>query len=161
MPKKITEAGIKEYLQTLSKTPGRIAAATSGHDETRLRTPPTPGEWSAVQILAHLKSSADVWAYSIYAMLTLDNPQLADIHPRAWAKIQKYEKVTFAETLLAFEVERRNLLRILHGLSFEDWGRSSTFIGKVNTFTIFGQTMRMAMHDLDHCQQIEAMFASL
>lgn len=158
MPKKVTEAGIKEYLQVLSETPVRIAAATSGHDETRLRTPPAPGEWSAVQVLSHLKSSADVWAYSIYAMLTLDNPQLADIHPRAWAKIQQYEKATFAETFLAFEAERKNLLRVLHGLSFEDWDRTCTFIGKVNTFTIFGQTMRMAMHDLDHCQQIEAVF---
>lgn len=158
MPQKITEAGIKEHLQTISEAPGRIAAATKGVDETRLRTPPAPGEWSAVQVLAHLKSSADVWAYSIYAMLTLDSPQLADIHPRAWAKIQKYETLPFAELFLAFEVEHKNLVRILRRLSFEDWGRTSTFIGKVNTFTIFSQTMRMAMHDLDHCQQIEAMF---
>jgi hypothetical protein len=34
---------------------------------------------------------------SIYAMLMLDNPELACIRPRAWAKKQDYAALSFAE----------------------------------------------------------------
>ena len=72
MPKKITEAGISLHLQTLRDTPQRIAACTQGVTELRLTTPPAPDAWSARDILAHLRGCAEVWSYSIYAMLTLD-----------------------------------------------------------------------------------------
>jgi hypothetical protein len=155
MPKKITEAQIREHLQTLRATPQRIATYTEGLDERRLSTPPAPGEWSVVEILAHLRGCADVWSYSIYAMLTLDSPELAHIHPRDWTKKQNYSTLTFTENFQAFKVGRDNLVRILEGLSFEEWGRSARFIGKANIYTIFGETMRMALHEVDHNHQLE------
>jgi hypothetical protein len=42
-------------------------------------------------------------------------------------------------------------LRVL----FADWNRSARFPGKVNTFTVFGETMRMVLHASDHWEQIE------
>ena len=45
MPEKVTEAGIKQYLQNLIDAPQRIAACTQGLDEARLTTPPAPNEW--------------------------------------------------------------------------------------------------------------------
>jgi hypothetical protein len=160
MAKKIIEAQIREYLQTLTQTPQRILDCIKGMDESQLKTPLAPKEWSIVEILAHMRGGADVWSYSIYAMLMLDNPVLAFIHPRDWAKKQQYATLSFAENFEAFKVGRDNLVRILGGLSFEEWGRSATFTGKVNTFTIFGETMRMALHDADHCNQLERLLLS-
>jgi hypothetical protein len=91
-------------------------------------------------------------------MLTLDKPQLAYIHPREWTQKLGYAALSFADNFEAYRIGRANLLRILGGLSFEDWNRSATFIGKANVYTIFGETLRMAEHDLDHSQQLEAMF---
>jgi hypothetical protein len=159
MPKIITEAGITTHLQTLRETPSRIAALIEGKTEADLRLAPAPKEWSTVEILAHLRACADVWGYTIYAMYMLDNPQLAFIHPRDWTKKMGYMKLPFAENFLAFQVERKNLHRILEKLSFEAWGRSARFIGKANTQTIFSQAMRMALHELDHCNQLETMFS--
>ncbi len=160
MPKKVTEEAIKLHLQTLTETPPLILNCTKGMDETQLIAPLAPGEWSMVEIMAHLRACSDVWSYSIYAMYTLDNPQLAFIHPRDWAKKLGYAKLTFAENFMAYEVGRMNLLRILNGLKLEDWDRSAMFIGKANTFTIFGETMRMALHEDDHSQQLKTMFLS-
>ena len=160
MPKKITEDQIESYMQTLIDTPGRLAALTEGMTEEQLSAAPAPGEWSLAEILAHLRGCADVWGYSIYAMFILDNPELADIHARTWAQKMGYAKLTFAENFTAFQVGRENLARILAGLSFEQWGRTSRFSGKVNTHTIFSQTMRMALHERDHLQQIETMLSS-
>jgi hypothetical protein len=160
MPKKITQEQITVYLQTLCETPQRIETIIGDSDETRLRTPFVSGEWSAVQILAHLRGCAEVWSYTIYAMLILDNAELAYIHPRDWVKKLDYEKLSFEENFTAFKIERSNLIRMLEKLTFEDWGRSASFIGRANTQTIFSQTMRMALHELDHCKQLEAMFAT-
>lgn len=160
MPKKITEAQITEHLQTLHDTPQRIAAVINGHDETHLRTAPMPDEWSALQILAHLRGCAEVWGYTIYAMLILDNPELAHIHPRDWTKKLGYDKLSFEENFTAFKVERNNLIRMLEKLSIEEWGRTASFIGSANTQTIFSQTLRMTLHELDHCQQLETMFST-
>jgi Holliday junction resolvasome RuvABC DNA-binding subunit len=160
MSKKITEEQISLHLQTLKSTPERIAAAIKESDETRLQTPFVLGEWSAVQILAHLRGCAEVWSYTIYAMLILDTSELAHIHPRDWVKKLGYEKLSFEENFTAFKVERNNLIRMLEKLTFEDWRRSASFIGRANTQTIFSQTMRMALHELDHCKQLEAMFAA-
>lgn len=161
MPKKASDAQIALHLQTLREMPGEIAALTAGMSEARLRTPPEPNEWSLVEILAHLRSGADVWSYSIYAMLTLESPQLAHIHPRAWAKLQCYETLSFAENLQAFTLARRNLLRVLERLAFAEWERNATFTGKVNTTNIFGEMYRMAMHEADHWQQFNKTVAAV
>ena len=126
--------------------------------EEELSTAPSKKEWSAVQILAHLRAGTEVWSYSIYAMIMLDSPTLAFIHPRDWDKKMKYKKLTYAENLLAYKVNRINLLRILKGLSFADWGRTATFVGKANIQTIFNKVHTMASHDRDHRQQLETMF---
>lgn len=160
MPHKATEAEIKRYLQTLLDTPQLLTTWTQGLDEAQLKTPPAPKEWSLVEILAHLRACADVWTYSIYAMLMLDKPTLTHIHPRDWMKFQGYTTLSFAENFLAYSVGRDNLVRILEPLSMDQWERSCTFIGRHNTFTVFGETMRMALHELDHRQQIKAMLST-
>ena len=156
--KKITEDQIRLHLRTLVEAPQRISACTRGLDEARLRMAPAPDEWSVVEIMAHVRGCAEVWSYSIYAMLVLDNPELTFFHPRDWSKKLGYASLPFAENFQAYKLGRDNLVRILDGLPFEAWGRSARFTGKTNPYTVFGETLRMARHELDHCQQLETMF---
>ena len=160
VPKQVTEAQIREYLHTLSDAPQRIFACTQGLDELRLKTPPASKEWSAAEIMGHVRGAAEVWTRSIHDMITRDSPQLTYVAPRDWVKKQQYMKLSFAENLEAYRAERENLMRVLQGLTLAQWNRSATFVGKFNTFTVFGEVRRMALHDLDHCDQLEAMFLS-
>jgi hypothetical protein len=93
-------------------------------------------------------------------MLIIDDPELTFIHPREWAKMQRYETLSFAENLQAFDIERENLLRKLKTFPFETWARTTRFTGKVNTHTIFSQVDRIALHEAQHCDQLEAMLSS-
>ena len=63
----ITPEEIQEVLALLVVTPVRIAERTTGLDEARLRQPPDKKEWSALQILSHLRACDAVWTYSFHA----------------------------------------------------------------------------------------------
>ena len=149
----ITPDEIEKYLSLLSATSRCLTKATQGFDEARLKFKPDEKSWSVSDILAHLRSCADVWGESIEAMLAEDNPTLPYRHPRQWIKKMNYPDLLFHESLQAFQMQRKNLLKILKSLSFEDWSRTAMI--KNREHTVFSQTRRMALHEDVHCQQIE------
>ncbi len=52
---------IEQVLALVAATPHRIAALTADLAPAQLHTTPNPGEWSANDVLAHLRACADVW----------------------------------------------------------------------------------------------------
>lgn len=123
-------------------------------EDVELKRRPEEGEWSAAEILAHLRSCQDVWSYSIYAMLLSPEPALAYVHPRPWTKLMQYELLPFAASLDGFESDRRDLLRILGSLKEQDWESSATIKGR--THSVFSQIRRMAKHEEEHWPQLES-----
>src|SRR5512134_225148 len=96
----VTEAGIAELIALAEATPRRIAASSAGLDTVRLSQPPAPGEWSALEILNHLRACEEVWMHSVHAMLAHENPRLQEIHPRQWIKsTNPYTAQSFANGL--------------------------------------------------------------
>jgi len=155
----ITPAEIEKYLHLLSNTTHRLMKATQGFDDVRLQYKSDEKTWSANEILAHLRSCADVWGDSIEAMLAEDNPILPYRHPRQWIKKTNYPYLLFPESFKAFRMQRKKLLKILKSLSFEDWSRAAMI--KHREHTVFSQTRRMALHEDVHCQQIEELLESI
>jgi DinB superfamily len=148
-----TPSEIEKYLGIISETPLRIGQASKGLDEARLQFKPEDKSWSANDILAHLRSCADLWTHSIYAMLAENNPEFSDINERKWAKVTRYAELSFSESFQAFSSQRENLLRVLKALPFESWERSAIIFGRKHT--VFTQTRRLAKHEGEHCEQIE------
>jgi len=151
---KATPVEIQEYLTLLQKTPLRIDKITGGVEESRLQARGSKDEWSVNDILAHLRSCADVWGNSIEKMLLTDKQTQLYAHPRKWIKKTDYPKLPFHESFRAFKTQRRKLLKILKKLSFQDWERSATIEGRAHT--VFTQVRRMAKHEDVHCEEIEA-----
>jgi len=150
---KATPSEVREYLELLGKTTQRITSITKQVDEARLQAKPGKDEWSANDILAHLRSCADVWGDQIEKMIAKDKQKLPYAHPRQWIKKTNYRELSFHESFQAFKAQRRKLLKILNGLSFDDWERSATIKGRKHT--IFTQVRRMAKHEDVHCAEIE------
>ena len=144
---------IEKYLGLLSNTSRRIMKATQGFDDVRLQYRIDKKAWSVNDILAHLRSCADVWGGSIEAMLAQDRPTLPYRHPRQWIKKTNYPNLLFDESFQAFRLQRKNLLNVLNNLSFEDWSRAAMI--KHREHTVFSEIRRMALHEDVHCQQIE------
>ena len=71
----------EQILTMLAETPPRIAALTAGLAPVQLRTKPSD-EWSANDVLAHLRACADMWGNCIVAILTQDTPTLRAVNPR-------------------------------------------------------------------------------
>ena len=152
---KITETEIAGFLEILEQSPRRMRSASKGIPLARLHVRPAKKPWSVNDVLAHLRSCADMWGGSIVAMLTEENPTLPDVHPRKWIKQTDYPEMDFRESLEAYVSQREELLRTLKKLSFEDWPRGAMIGGRKHT--VFSQVRRMAKHESEHCEQIEAL----
>jgi DinB family protein len=149
---KTTPQEVEHYLKALDETPRRIKALTQNVDEARLQFKADQKTWSANEILAHLRSCADVWGDSIETMLAEVNPRIPYRHPRQWIKKTNYLELPFHESFQAFEVRRKKLLQVLKSLSFKDWSHGGTIQGKEHT--VFTQARRMATHENIHCEEI-------
>ena len=151
---KATLAEAEKYLQVISETPQRIARAINSMDERQLLFGADAKAWSVNDILAHLRSCADLWTYSIYAMLAENEPEFSDINERKWAKVTRYAELPFHESFQPFSMQRDNLVRVLRAQPFESWEKSAIIFECKHT--VFMQVRRLAKHETDHIGQIEA-----
>ncbi len=154
-----TPADIQTFLATLAATPQRLASASAGLESARLHFKPDKKTWSANDILAHLRTCADVWGKSMIAMLEQDHPTLRYVSPRTWIRKTNYPSLEFHASLLAFTGQRNDLLKRLEPLAFEDWSRAASFTATTlgRQETVFSYARRMALHESVHCEQIEGL----
>src|SRR5512144_116480 len=156
---KATTSEINKYLQDLDEVPHRIQAVTQALGDARLRFKPDKNSWSVNDTLAHLRSCADLWTHSIYAMLAEREPEFSDINERKWAKVTRYAELPFEESFQVFSLQRKNLLHVLQTLAFESWERSAIIFGRKHT--VFTQARRMAKHENEHVEQLESLLRDL
>ena len=75
---------IPQLLTLLAAAPSHIVAATADLNATQLRAAPAPEQWSANDVLAHLRACADVWGGCIATILAQDEPTFRAVNPRTW-----------------------------------------------------------------------------
>ncbi len=147
----------EQILALLRATPVRLAALTADLSPAHLRTAPAPGEWSANDVLAHLRACADVWGNCIATMIAEDRPTLRAINPRSWIKRTDYRDLEFQPSLSAFASQRADLLEVLEPLPQEGWSRAATVTGAGSVLerTVLTYARWLARHERPHVKQIE------
>ena len=147
---------IEEVLSLLAETPTNIATLTDGLTPAQLRIAPSADEWSANDVLAHLRSCADMWGDYMRRILAEDRPTIRAINPRAWIKQTGYLELEFAPSLRAFTTQRATLVAILESLPPDDWARTATVTGAGSPLqkTVLDYADRMARHERPHIKQI-------
>lgn len=149
---------IEQILTILSGSPQRIAALTAGVAPAQLHTAPNPGEWSANDVLAHLRACNDVWGGNIVTIIAEDNPTFKGVNPRAWIKKTDYLELEFQPSLLTFTMQRTALLAVFEALPPESWSRKATvidMIGKHLERTVLSYADTLARHERTHVKQLE------
>ena len=148
---------IEHVLTLLAEAPRRIAALTARIESARLRAPTNEGEWSANDVLAHLRACADVWGGSIVTMVREDHPTIRAISPRTWIHDTDYPDRAFGPSLRAYTRQRGELLALLETLPPEDWARGGTFTGagRLLERTVLSEASAIAVHERPHIKQIE------
>ena len=153
----------EQLLTMLAAAPPRLAALTADLASAQAHTPPAPGEWSANEVLGHMRSCADVWGNCIEIILAQDTPTIRAINPTTWIKQTDYPQQEFHASLQAFTQQRTNLLAVLEPLTPEAWSREATITGAgkplVRTLRFYAQWL--ATHERPHIKQIERIVKTL
>ena len=71
-----TSLTAERILTLLVETPKRITSLTADLTSAQLHTKPDHDEWSANDVLAHLRACADVWGNCMRAIIAEDTPTL-------------------------------------------------------------------------------------
>ena len=156
-----TPRTIEQILTMLAATPSRLAALTKGLPPAQLLAPPEPGEWSARDVLAHLRACTDMWGKYIAVILSEDKPTIKAVNPTTWIKKTNYREQEFQPSLQAFTDQRAELLAVLKPLAPENWSRMATVTGagKPRERTVYTYAQWLANHERSHFKQIERIAA--
>jgi DinB superfamily len=146
-----------DILDVLRQTPARIAEATTGLGPAQLQARSKVDEWSANEVLAHLRSCADVWGGYIAQILKEDGPTIRAVNPRRWIEQTNYRELVFRSSLRAFTKQRTELLAVLEPLSADAWARTArvTGAGSPLVASVLSYADRLARHERAHVTQIE------
>jgi DinB superfamily len=152
-----TSLTIERVLTLLRDVPTRIAVLTTDLSPEALQMRPTPDEWSANEVLAHLRACADVWGNYIMRIIEEDRPTWRAVSPRTWIKQTDYPELAFRPSLRAFTTQRADLLAVLSSLPFDAWERSArvSTVGRVLEPTVLSYAERLVIHEQPHVKQIE------
>lgn len=146
----------EQALALLEATPSRIAALTAGLAPARLHKAKRD-DWSANDVLAHLRACADMWGNCVVAMIAEDKPTLRAVNPRTWIKQTNYLELEFRPSFRSFAKQRADLLAVLKPLPAKGWSRSATVTGAgaVLQRTVLFYAQWLARHERPHVKQIE------
>ncbi len=148
---------IEQILTMLAATPSRLADLTEGLPPAQLPASPEPGEWSARDVLAHLRACADMWGKYIVEILSEDRPTIKAVNPTTWIKKTDYREQEFKPSLQAFTTQRAGLLAVLKPLAPDAWSRMATVTGagKPRERTVYTYAQWLANHERSHINQVE------
>jgi len=153
----------EKVLSMLRETPSRIAETFAGVELADLRAAPAPGEWSANEVLAHLRACADVWGDAIDVILSENDPVIRAISPRRWPRLVDYANQDARSSLRSFAAQRAKLVAVLERLSPRSWTRRATVkgAGKPLTRTVLDYAQWLARHEQPHIDQIAKTIGSV
>jgi hypothetical protein len=138
-----------------SNTPTVLVELIEGVSEDDLRRRPLPDKWSVGEILAHLAEDELVSSWRYRQMIENSGCVLAAFDQDEWARRGDYPSWRPADALHLFRLLREGNLRMLGGLSAEEWTRHGVHAerGKI---TVKDLARHMAGHDMNHVDQIRA-----
>jgi uncharacterized damage-inducible protein DinB len=151
-----TPLTIEQVLTQLKEQPEAIAAFAAGLSQARLHSPPTEGEWSVNDVLAHLRSCADMWGKYIATIIAEDRPTFRAMNPTTWIKSTDYPELEFAPSFRAFAKQRAEVLALLRPLPKAAWSRCATVTGagRPRERTVLEYARWLANHERTHLKQI-------
>ena len=152
---------VEQVVALLEATPPRIAQLTSGLKSTQLRRP-SDDEWSANDVLAHLRACADVWGGCMISIIE-GAPALQAVNPLTWIEKTDYRSLDFVRSLRSFGTQRAELLDVLKSTPRGHWLRTVTVTGAgaplKRDALFYGRWL--AGHERAHLKQIAKMVSAL
>jgi len=170
---------LAQRLDRLARTPDDFAAAVHGQDDAALSRQPDGENWSAKEIVCHVRDIEEQFILRFRTMLAMDEPKfltLGDmplnraewgleasdglpLDPDRWAHERQYLRQDTVAALIAFRTRREETLAFLRRLAPAQLQRGSvhTTLGRL---TIDDWVALIGAHDDKHLDQLRRTLAN-
>ena len=162
-----------QRLARLARTPDELAEALRARSAAQLSRRPDAANWSATEIVCHLRDVEELFRVRFHTILALDDPKIltfnADpedlaawgiggrvghpLDPDRWAGERQYARNDPAAALAAFHRHREETLALLNPLSDEQWRRGGIHL-RLGRLTLGDWVASLAAHDDNHVDQL-------
>jgi len=147
-------ATLDEQLARMERTVDDFAAATKGVSDAALSKRPDDKNWSAREVVCHVRDTEESFMVRFQAILAMDEPKFPPVEPDRWAVDRQYQRNDVGDALLAFRTRREETLRFFRGLKPEQWERTGIHATR-GKMTLKDFVELMAWHDDNHLDQLK------
>ena len=147
-------ATLDEQLARMERTVNDFAAATRGVSDAALSKRPDDRNWSAREVVCHVRDTEESFMARFLTILAMDEPKFLPVEPDRWAVERQYQRNDVQEALAAFKTRREETLRFFRGLKPEQWERGGVHATR-GTMTLKDFVELMAWHDDNHLDQLK------
>ena len=164
---------VEERLGRLERTPAELETAISGKSDAELARRPDAGNWSAKEIVCHLRDVEELFQTRFHTIVAIDEPRILvlgatpsglspwriggaighPLDPDRWAEERQYLRNDAREALAAFHRRRTEVLALLRSLSSVEWQRGGIHLSR-GRLTLGDWVASLAAHDDNHLDQL-------
>ena len=146
-------ATLEEQLARMERTADDFAAAIRGASEAALSKRPDGKNWSAREVVCHMRDTEESFMQRFQLLLAMDEPTFLGVEPDRWAEERQYGRNDAGEAVVAFRKRRDESLAFLRHLKPEQWERAGVHAtrGRMSVKDFVGL---MAWHDDNHLDQL-------
>lgn len=149
----------EESMKALRAVPVVARTLVGGQNDTALRRRPAPGEWAAIEVIAHMADTDERALERIRHMRDEDEPLLAAFDPEALAVERAYVTMPIEPTLRRLEGTIATLIGDLDALDDEGWERTGRHEAH-GRMSIAVYLTHVAAEDVDHLAQLARLCAA-
>ena len=142
-----------DLLETYRAAPVVLGTLLRGVDAARARERPTDGDWSVVEVVAHLGDAEELAFGRVRRMVDEDDPLLPAYDQEALATEHRYRDRSLDEAFDRFTRLRAEQRAFLEALDEAGWARTGRH-EEVGEISVRQLTAHMAAHDAAHLAQI-------
>jgi hypothetical protein len=172
-PEEYSRLSIDTRVRRLQHTPGELERAISGKTDAELSRRPDGHNWSAKEIVCHLRDVEELFQIRFHTVVALDEPRILvlgasandlaawriggsighPLDPGRWAQERQYLRNDTREALTALRRRRAEVLMLLQSLSPAEWQRGGVHLSR-GRLTLGDWVASLAAHDDNHVDQL-------
>lgn len=140
----------------LSGFPSKVHAQVIPLTRAQLQWRPAPGEWTVLEVVCHLRDSAERLGERLQLIATQDNPLLPVFDENALVTENRYAEELLPLALMRYVEHRGRTIELLRGLPPGGWARTGVHQERgPQTFQQVAETI--VRHDTEHLNQLRTL----
>ena len=150
----------EEIIATIRSLPNELEPLLEGLGDEELRRRPSPDAWSILEVLCHLRDSAEVEGLRVRRLVEEENPTLEPYDQEELARDRDYQRDDPRRVRTAVRAFWGGLAYQLEGLSEAQWQRAGTH-PEQGRVTVASCAERMAEEAREHLAQMQGVRGDL